>query len=510
MIWKRNNRAAVIGCHQQAQATTLAAVRLEDGRIETVARVSDRSGPAGTWAQLDKDLHHWPLVVVLPPPAGLHRSLELPPAADEPTARRMIELRLATLFPMQDAQMQWGFSRDQAGGKCWVYLVSAAAASPPNMPAAPSAVVSMEMAVAARVLDHDPQATLAILTSTDAHASITVLSRGSLHSVEQADLDGNDEDRLATIEETIAIATAELPTDRKPTRLLALGPAANLAERTTLQRISLLEASGEGDEAALLAGGAARAALQRKVPCVRFDHDAALRVMDRKKLRRRIVMAAAWLIVAVLLLYMADMRGAAKIKDLQLDSIMSASEQVALDRDLALAGYLETLGPTPLAVLDEIGQLTESIQLDDVRYDAGGEFRLRGTQNSTETINKLVNALDKAKTLESVRLVSQRRADRDKIEFEIVAQLSPRFAGAFVTPTPQAPSTAPAEADSSAVHSEQAPAPPQPQDQPPPPPQADQPPPQMDQPPPPPPQTDLPPPTAPDQQPPQPQEADHE
>ncbi|MCC6682023.1 MAG: PilN domain-containing protein [Phycisphaeraceae bacterium] len=459
MIWKRNNHAAVIGCHPQAQGATLAAVRLDDGRIETVTSASDRHSSATAWAKLDSDLRHWPLAVVLPPPAGLHRSIELPPAADEATARRMIELRLATMFPMQDAQMQWGFSRDQAGGKCWVYLVSAAAASPEGMPAAPSAVVSMEMAAAARVLDHDPQATLAILTSTKAHASITVLSRGALHSVEQADLDGGDAQRLATIEETIAVATAGLPNDRKPTRLLALGPAADLAERIGLQRISLRQAAGEDEEAALLAGGAARAVLQRRVPCVRFDRDAALRVIDRKKLRRRIVMAAAWLIAAVLLLYVADMRGAAKIKGLQLDSIMSASEQVALDRDLALAGYLETLGPTPLAVLDEIGQLTESIQLDDVRYEAGGEFRLRGTQNSTETISKLVNALDKARTLDSVRLVSQRRVDRDKIEFEIAAQLSPLFSNAFVTPTPKAPSTSAAEADSSAAPTEPAPAP---------------------------------------------------
>src|SRR5690606_29804212 len=147
--------------------------------------------PADVLNKLEGDFRRWPLVNVLPAQSALYRALDLPPVADDAAAQRMTELRLATMFPLEDGKVQWGFRNYPASVRTWVTPVrSTAIEQMPTLPAPfaqPIAAVAMEMAVAARVLDHDPAISLLILTSTESHAAVVVLSRGSLHGVEQAD-----------------------------------------------------------------------------------------------------------------------------------------------------------------------------------------------------------------------------------------------------------------------------------------------------------------------------------
>ena len=57
--------------------------------------------------------------------------------------------------------------------------------------------------------------------------------------------------------------------------------------------------------------------------------------------------------------------------------------------------------------------------------------------NGMSSINKLVADLAEAKTLEAVRLKTQKQIGDNKFRYEVVGKPSTRFVAAFVTPRPE-------------------------------------------------------------------------
>lgn len=449
MKWTRQQVNGFIGLYPSHNGLHLAAVRDDGDDVTIVSTAAGEGDAAALIARLDEDVRNWPVALTLPTQAGLHRAIDVP-SADAAATQKMLALRLESLYPMQDTTLHWGWQRADEEPEAWVYLATGGAVDQhaPALPpaSAPGAIVSREMALVAQVLRHDPRASLVMVTGADEHAAVTVLADGRLRGVEQADLEGDDDARVAALDEALGAAT-DAP---RPARLLVAGSAAalagKLAEQWRMQRVTLNELLGDADEGRAIAVGAAIAALRRTVPAVVFERDTQMPAEDRKRLRRRVIQAGAWLAAALIALAAVDLRNAAMLEDNQLDSVMSPDERAALGRERALAGYVQSLGPTPLAILDEIGQRTRNIQLDDITYDAGGDFRLRGKMRSTDTVNELVNALSKMQTLNKVSLVSQRRVG-EQVEFEITAKPNRLFIAGFATAS-QAPAPEGGGADS--------------------------------------------------------------
>ena len=124
---------------------------------------------------------------------------------------------------------------------------------------------------------------------------------------------------------------------------------------------------------------------------------------------------------------------------------LDAAATASLQTRLNVARYLETAGPSPLAILDELSRSTEGFMIDELRYERDGSLTIRGTERSGERVNAIAASLAKMRTLESVQVRNQAAKDREQVEYTIVAEPASRFVEAFV---PAGPADGPARGGS--------------------------------------------------------------
>ena len=107
---------------------------------------------------------------------------------------------------------------------------------------------------------------------------------------------------------------------------------------------------------------------------------------------------------------------------------LSRAEIPKLDRGLAVGRYLETSGPSLLAVLDELGQKTSGGRrggggwmVDEVQWARDSGVTLRGTLQSADALANLARTMSTMRTLTGVQVRRQEPANNDQVTYTIVA-----------------------------------------------------------------------------------------
>lgn len=181
------------------------------------------------------------------------------------------------------------------------------------------------------------------------------------------------------------------------------------------------------------------------VPVIGLDDAQMLAESARRTTRRRLIamaVAAAWAVLMLVVVVRQDSADAARLGDAVTDAGVTHQDEAALGKQMALYRFLEKKGPSPLAIVDEVGRLTKKYMIESFSFDASGQVRLTGKLKQQNEVADLVAALAKAKTLDEVRLKSQKKQGRE-VSFEILASPAEQFLTALV-PEPRAAKTEPA------------------------------------------------------------------
>ena len=162
-------------------------------------------------------------------------------------------------------------------------------------------------------------------------------------------------------------------------------------------------------------------------------------VTRRSPTRVAWLVAGVWLLVALVAVYWGHVCVALPVRVRYCRQRHRYGRIAALDRDVALARYLEMQGPPFLAILDEVSQVTQGIMLDEIRYDREGRITIAGTLGSADALNRFASELATMKTIEAVQVRNQSAVDRDKVKYTLIARPSKRYFGGFVVPPPASP-----------------------------------------------------------------------
>ncbi|MEM9418795.1 MAG: hypothetical protein AAGA25_07080 [Planctomycetota bacterium] len=187
----------------------------------------------------------------------------------------------------------------------------------------------------------------------------------------------------------------------------------------------------------LVAVGAAVAALHPE-QAINLVDDLGIgdaRPSDRPSPRRWAI-AVVTLLAALTLLVMSDLKRAERITRAVDEAELDSRKLAELNTDLRVARFLETTGPSFLAILDEFSHQTEGFMIDEMRYERNGLFTVQATGRSSDQVNQLAAKLSAMKTLSSVRIRSQAAKDRDKIEYTLVAVPAEQYSAPFAPPIP--------------------------------------------------------------------------
>ena len=378
-------------------------------------------------------------------PYGIFRRMPMP-AADRATTARAVRMQVETMLPGQEDRLRWGWKRADADGEAAVLLFAvtgdvldaavgrAASGSPPGVVTPTAFALDALLSATAGDQLHRP---LCVVAAGRSYVNVLQYRGGSLVQIETLDAAGGGDTWVSQA----ADAARRAGGDERGAAVLCLGDAANvadeLAERAGRVRVGAgdvlpVEALPDMSLATLYAAGAAVAAAEptehlNLLPEAEGDAAAAPTPSWRAW-----AVAAAWLVAALVGLYLVDTRTAARYDAALAGGGLDPAATAQLQTRLDAARYLETAGPSPLAILDELSRSTEGFMIDELRYERDGSLTIRGTERSGERINAIAASLAKMKTLEAVQVRNQDVKDRDKVEYTLVARPSPRFVEAFV------------------------------------------------------------------------------
>ena len=391
----------------------------------------------------------------------LHR-LDLPPA-DTATMPKLIEAQLETLIPGQAEHLRWGWQRETEGGPVLVVaaarrrlealLDAAALDAEPSTITTPAAALHQ---VFTTCCGEDDRQRLHVVVRQPGRCYLLSYLAGGLVSLDTIDLgsaggDASSEAIAAIVRQHIDATYAETGVDVLQRGYFTLvGEASPTAEEVSAfeKTLELPHRRADGllrlpgldriTAANLIAVGAALGAA-RPGHTINLTAGEAMAHGDSvyRPSRSRWIAAAALLLGALVLLYVSDTQRAERLETAVETSGVEAKDLTALNTDLAVARYLETSGPGFLAILDEFGHHTEGFMVDEIRFERDGTFTMRATAGSAEQVNQLAVKLADMKTLTSVRIRNQVVKDRDKIEYTLIAEPSPRFFAPFAPPREQ-------------------------------------------------------------------------
>ncbi|MEM9913473.1 MAG: hypothetical protein AAF911_00760 [Planctomycetota bacterium] len=390
----------------------------------------------------------------------LHR-LDLPPA-DDATTDKLIAAQLDLLIPGQADHVSWGWQRTDDGRPTPVYTVSrrrletlAGATSPED---APGLITTSALALH-HLFDHstakDKRLHLTVI-GWDAHQAHIVRYRdGQLVGLDTLMLD----DTPSAIESDALVAAVQTHLDQAEAEEVAwsdsaftlLGPEAMGSEDVAAFEKVFSGAYERAEDLLNLPGldrvtfetsvavGAAIAALRpQQAINLAAKEDGQSGRSSGQPTRGRWVVAVAALLAALALLYAGDLKRAERITQAVDDAELDAKTLMSLNTDLQVARYLETTGPSFLAILDEFSHQTKHFTIDEMRYERSGQFTVRATGRSSDQINQRAAKLAGMKTLSSVRIRSQVIKDRDRIDYTLVAVPSTNYFAPFAPPPREA------------------------------------------------------------------------
>ncbi len=486
----KQHNDGMIGLHESMGVIHAAVVRRGLGdEVEVVARhqVDVLSGDRAEamsrlMGMLVQDQRKLPMISVVNDGRSLHKQVVLPENIDAGTAEKMLGVQMESMFPGQVDQIRWGWERGNRSGVghaisktdgegnaskkgAWVYAVRrgvlealqkryGAGVTLQGAISGEMALGGLAMVSGTRHLGAGHDESVLIVWRHESGVSLMVVGVDGVESMARVDRGLDENDFKDEVDEAWHDVVGKLPNVNRPKHVVIVDADASgdlsdgLAEKWGMKRVAIKEVFGamadslkDGDE--LLCVGAATAGLLDIGAVVYLAHDDG-KERTIKRLKRWSMVAALWCVLGCGLLYGLDYRASSALdrwRDdvtseasvLDDDSARSVMNQ-KIDRQIALGRYLETFGPTPLAILDEISQLTTGFQIDEWHYDISGSMEIVGVMRGTDQVSKLVADLAKAKTLAAVRLKTQKQIGRDKTQYEIVAQPSVRYLGAFVSP----------------------------------------------------------------------------
>lgn len=390
----------------------------------------------------------------------LHR-LDLPPADDATTAK-LIAAQLETLIPGQADHVRWGWQRTDDSHPTLVYTVSrrrlealtpqASDEGVPEVLATPALALHQIFSHAAADVDRQNM----IVIGWDRHHAHVIRYRdGQLDTLDTLTLDQmpaeNQAPHLAAwVGRHLNLPQKEGPesahysftligTELPDSEVVAAFEA--VFNGSYRRAKGLLDLPGVGDHTLgrLVAVGTAISALHPTQAINLAENDDVLGAkISGRPSRRRWIAAVAALLVALTLFCVSDLRRAERIALAVDEAALDAPKLAALNTDLKVASYLETTGPSFLAILDEFSHQTQGFVIDEMRYERNGQFTVRATGNSSDQVNQLAAKLSEMKTLSSVRIRSQATKDRDKIEYTLVAVPSMKYMAPFAPPPQKA------------------------------------------------------------------------
>ncbi len=194
--------------------------------------------------------------------------------------------------------------------------------------------------------------------------------------------------------------------------------------------------------------GAAFCGMQENWPSLNLAATSKESVQGRKVFSWKWAALLAWLIAAVISLYVLDIVKAARLSNTNAEAHKKTAKQGGLDQQLAIAKYLERSGPTPLEVLDRISEvLPEKTLLTSWTYSRNGEVTIGGTVPKEKDFWPMLRKLSQLGQADLKRA----RPDKKKFRFEIA------LAVGRSSPTPVPASPAEAKEDKPEEPSEKAP-----------------------------------------------------
>ncbi|MEM6332669.1 MAG: PilN domain-containing protein [Planctomycetota bacterium] len=373
------------------------------------------------------------VALAVPADVVLYRKLDLP-AADQDATLQMVESQLQSQFPEGQGRLRAGWARANSGVHAVGIKDSVAAASTQAIDEVtflvPAGIAAAAL-VSDVVLSEEPMTVVCVEPIATTIATITPHGLATIQVVDLGSDDLTDADacqrwvretgEVATHSRTVMVGKAPEHATTSLARILADEPTA----------LTDVDASLPEGLAAQLAAGAAIAAAQPDWPVIRL---AAPRTQHQSVIPRPWWPAVAMLVcifITATATVLADLsradRQAAAINDAEIQG----TAVTALNDRLQLMRFLEQRGPLPLAILDELVHLTpRGMPFKGISYAADGRVNISGEVDDARELAGLIEALNKAKTLDNVELKSQKQSNR-RISFEIVASTSDRFTGAF-------------------------------------------------------------------------------
>ena len=402
-------------------------------------------------------------VGVVPDAGTLLRRLALPPAKAAVTDR-LVRQQVASLLPGMDGRLAIAWRRDATSGEVTVAAAPRAALRAAAQAAADvrgcdlqvPAGLALDALLSRGMSAADAPAAWAI--DTDGLTWLLLYAGGGLIA---ADSVGPGE----AAEAVFADLVAGMEPEARPSELTWVGRGGALPEASDgVAHVRAADlppqtgwTSGGAEPAAWLAAGAAligrqlREAegldLEETPGPAEAEADAAQGAAPAPRRRRpgraadtpavsgmRWAVVGLWLLGALGLWAWAVGTGGARQAAVIDELGLSSSAIPTLDRGLAVGRYLETSGPSALAVLDELGQKTKRWMLDEVTWERDGGLTLRGTMQSADALAKLAQSMATMRTLTGVQVRRQTPEGNNKVAYTITASPSAKFFGAFVEP----------------------------------------------------------------------------
>lgn len=480
---KGNPISAALGLYGSTDAWHLVKVRREADRfviVKAYAASRQDSGDAkreigSLFQQLSEEDRGLPVGVVLSDGLGLYRRINAP-KADPSVIDKIVSAQVETLLPGSANDVCLGWYRARAEDALWFHAtprqeIDELVGLLPDGVKAVSAI--SDAMAAARLITADSRgdqgAALHLIVGVK-RSTLMLFDADGLKQI--ASLDGgmdtvnrNDEsDWSRQLSDSRDELLGRIPPDQRPDTCQCLCPSGN-----TQHMLPIIEAalgvrahgwSSRGDvtgsdtrePAVLMAVSAAASCIAPLTPTIRLHEVSGTHEYDQR-IRKYAFAAGIWLVLALGTLYLSDLYRASQVNEMLADGELSTEQISQLDKQIAVARYLEQSGPTPLAIMDEIGQKVEGYMYENFSYERAGTVRLGGMKESSGAVGKLTEDLAGMTTLDAVQLQSQSGSGK-KTRYEIVANASPTYFGAFVQP-PSPPPPPPDDKNTDADKNEQ-------------------------------------------------------
>jgi len=354
----------------------------------------------------------------------LYQRLDLP-AADRDATQQMVAAQVEAFLPGRTSQFKWTWDRCEGTNKVWFAAARREAIEQPARDHNASIIATMTaVAAGLRVVLPDMLGRFVVLYPNGDSTAMLIMHDSDLISgcVLEPGLEAWRARPGACAIQAREALDAEGAADA-PTRLLFLGEGIDprpIAERLGL-KVFLPEASPNLDAVAAI--GAALTLMGEANPALDLTqrvHVPRNAAAPGKRTRRWLI---AWIALAVAGLYLVDLYRAGRVENEAAALLVKNKTTGDASRRLVVARHLDSLGPTALVVFDEVcTAATDQVQLSDWRFGHREGIRFSASAQNADELNKFLEGLNKAASLEQVELVSQKIAN-NKCEFEISAKL---------------------------------------------------------------------------------------